>query len=498
VGSFFGFDFERVGGLRVSSFLACPESYCDWSFFVRSPGFISTIISFPRLVSAHLAPSRRIDQDNVDAVLLGFLPGPLAGDALLDILTGYVNPSAKLPITYPKYEDGGGIPYLHAISDLCTKGDASQPAPHYDNGPCEVQWPFGHGLSYTTFDYSDLQVSSTVLQSRRSGESVGVDEHSRIEDDLIVSVTIQNSGDQAGSETALFFSFDEFRLVTPEYKRLRGFEKVWLEPGESQRVSITISMKDLRFVGPHDDTHYILQNGLAFRVGVGAHTDCRNTAEDRENGSVCSPVVTIRTEDDYVGACEAACDLWASSGCGDYFDMNGDMCWGLCTSMHDDYTLQMNNDGWYVLFSIIFTGRWRFWKAWQFLFRFPSLELFLTYCCAIHCTSQKRGWNYVSCLEDVVLGNSFRNKDHSHCWKMTSFCRDVFTTEHMDQFGRGDSKMLDNGDGLHDTMSLALGLVSGVLASILIYYGIRGGFTRREDDSYGDVQFSSIPGGELS
>ncbi len=67
------------------------------------------------------SPSKFLFEEHVDAVLLDFLPGPLAGDAMADIFTGRVNPGAKLPIAYPKYEDGGGIPYLHAISDMCTK-----------------------------------------------------------------------------------------------------------------------------------------------------------------------------------------------------------------------------------------------------------------------------------------------------------------------------------------------------------------------------------------
>ena len=259
----------------------------------------------------------------------------------MDIITGRVNPSAKLPITYPKYEDLGGVPYLHSVSDMCTKGEPTEPLPHYENVPCEVQWPFGHGLSYTTFEYSDLTLSDTIIKSQRLAAQDGL--HSRIEDDLTVSVKVQNSGPVAGSETVLFFTFDEFRDTTPEYKRLRGFKKVWLEPGQSAQVQVTIPMDDLRFVGPHDDSHYILQDGLEFRVGVGANTDCRQMTGD---SSACSQVVTIRTDEDYVGACEAACDIWSSSGCFDYYHMTSGTCWDLCTSIHGDLDLQMNNDGW--------------------------------------------------------------------------------------------------------------------------------------------------------
>jgi beta-glucosidase len=84
-------------------------------------------------------------QDFADAILLGFLPGPSGGQAVVDIISGKVNPSARLPITYPMYEDGGGSPYFHTISDQCTKA-GENPLPHYDYVQCEVQWSFGFGL----------------------------------------------------------------------------------------------------------------------------------------------------------------------------------------------------------------------------------------------------------------------------------------------------------------------------------------------------------------
>ena len=92
-----------------------------------------------------------------DAVLVGFLPGPDAGQAVVDILSGKVNPSGRMPLTYPKYQDGGGIPYYHSVSDQCTSGDG--PLPHWSYVPCEVQWHFGHGHSYTQFE---TLISSSV------------------------------------------------------------------------------------------------------------------------------------------------------------------------------------------------------------------------------------------------------------------------------------------------------------------------------------------------
>lgn len=290
-------------------------------------------------------------------MLVGFLPGPLAGQAVLDILTGRFNPSAKLPLTYPKYEDGGGIPYMHAVSDKCTKGDPEQPLPHFEYAPCEVQWPFGHGLSYTTFEYEGLRLSTNILAYRRGKTdnnkklmttSSTIVTPSNGANELTVGVTVINSGARAGAETILVFSFDEFRGTTPEYKQLRAFEKVFLQPGQSKYVNITIPLDDFRFVGPHDDSHYILQDGLRFRVGIGAETDCRSSGV--ESNALCSDPITISLDENYVAACEAACNVWESSGCMDTFHMATDKCWSMCSSIHQDTsgTLQMNNDGWYV------------------------------------------------------------------------------------------------------------------------------------------------------
>ena len=106
----------------------------------------------------------------MDAVIIGFLPDLFAGNVIAEFLTGRSNPSGKLPLTYPKDEDLGGLPYLHSVSIMCTSAigttgndnddetTTTTTLPHYYNVPCEVQWPFGHGLSYTQFTSSDLQV----------------------------------------------------------------------------------------------------------------------------------------------------------------------------------------------------------------------------------------------------------------------------------------------------------------------------------------------------
>ncbi len=219
---------------------------------------------------SHTCVLLHLRQDNSDAVLIGFLPGPSAGQAVVNIISGLTNPSGRLPVTYPKFEDGGGLPYFHTISDQCTQGKGDEPMPHYQYVPCEVQWPFGHGLSYTSFSYSNLTLS---LQSINYVPSVH--RHMQENGKLTVSVTVKNIGTMSGSEVVFFFTFDESRHTTPEYKRLRSFQKVHLKVGDETTVSMDLTADDLKYIGPHDETHWIIEDGQQFRVGVGATTDCR-------------------------------------------------------------------------------------------------------------------------------------------------------------------------------------------------------------------------------
>ena len=403
----------------------------------------------------------------MDAVFVGLLPGPLAGNVIADFLTGRVSPNARLPLTYPKHQDLSGIPYFHEVSDMCTR-DTGGTLPHWKNVPCEVQWPFGHGLTYAQFSYGDLLLSTTTLRQRwHDGDHTT---ELNAYEELTVAVRVTNTGDVAGAETVLFFTFDEFRSTTPEYKRLRGYEKVWLEPGEAKDVSITISLQDdLRFVGPHDDSHYILQDGLEFRVGIGSGSDCRSNPD--ADGNICSEVVTIRTEEDYIGACEAACNVWKESG--ENCAKNAFLpkarttsaaiaaCRKSCAGANslDEADATLKNDGW--------------------------------------------GWNYVKCLEPIVWNEQFDSE--KDCWKLTSFCRDVTQTIGMDEFGNSNSSIgdfagsNDNSDALPSAIIVAM--FSGAIASAMIVRAIRAGFSttpnihpkhNAQGGKYIDVEFSAI------
>ena len=162
------------------------------------------------------------------AVVHVMLPGNYGGDALANLLAGDANFSAKMPYTYPKH-----------INALAT----------YDYKPCEnigqmggnynydsvmdIQWPFGFGLSYTTYKYSNLKVDKPQFTA---------------DDVLTFSVDVTNTGSMAGKESVLLYSKDLVASSTPDNIRLRNFEKISLRPGETKTVTMTLKGSDLAFV----------------------------------------------------------------------------------------------------------------------------------------------------------------------------------------------------------------------------------------------------------
>jgi beta-glucosidase len=161
------------------------------------------------------------------AILDVFLPGNYGADALADILTGDVNPSGKLPITYPRYTNAL-VSYIHKPSE----GDNNP-----QGGMFKPQYPFGFGLSYTNFSYSNLTLNKN---------SFGPDETATI------TVTVKNTGSRDGKEVVQLFISDLLASFTPDVKRLRGFEKIDLKAGESKSVSFKVPMKQLAFVNPNN------------------------------------------------------------------------------------------------------------------------------------------------------------------------------------------------------------------------------------------------------
>lgn len=191
------------------------------------------------------------------AIVHIMLPGNYGGDALANLLAGDANFSAKLPYTYPK-EINSLANYDYKVSE---EVGTMAGAYNYD-AKVSLQWPFGYGLSYTTFEYANLKVDKANFTA---------------DDVLTVTVDVKNTGSRAGKESVLLYSSDLIASIVPDNKRLRCFTKISLEPGETKTVSFTLPAKDLAFVGA--DGRWTLEEGdFLLRVArLTAPTTCTKT-----------------------------------------------------------------------------------------------------------------------------------------------------------------------------------------------------------------------------
>ena len=161
------------------------------------------------------------------AVVDVLLPGNYGGDALAALISGEENFSGKLPFTYPKYIS------KHTTYDYKPAEQQGTMSGAYNySADVDSQWPFGHGLSYTAYKYSNMTVSATEF---------GVD------DVLKVTVDVTNVGAREGKESVLLFSSDLYASQTPDVRRLRAFDKVSIEPGQTVTVEFEVAAKDLAF-----------------------------------------------------------------------------------------------------------------------------------------------------------------------------------------------------------------------------------------------------------
>ncbi|MDE7190638.1 MAG: glycoside hydrolase family 3 C-terminal domain-containing protein [Muribaculaceae bacterium] len=167
------------------------------------------------------------------------LPGNYGGDALAQLLSGKQNFSARLPYTYPKWTNALAT-YDHKPSETVPMMAGA----YGYTADIDVQWPFGYGLSYTTFEYSDLTVDKTQFTA---------------DDTLKISVNVKNTGNREGMEPVILFSSDLVATVTPDAYRVRGFDKISLKPGESKKVEFSIPASDLAFV--NYDNRWTLEAG---------------------------------------------------------------------------------------------------------------------------------------------------------------------------------------------------------------------------------------------
>tara|TARA_B110000014_G_scaffold135331_1_gene93608 strand:- start:43 stop:2259 length:2217 start_codon:yes stop_codon:yes gene_type:complete len=195
-------------------------------------------IGRPRLISEI--------ESKVNAVINIYLPGNFGGDALADILYGSVNPSGKLPYSYPLYSNSL-IPYNYKPAEVQNN---AQGAYNYV-GEVNNLYDFGFGLSYTSFEYSNLKLNSNQFSKNEN---------------IYLSVDIKNTGEIEGKEVIQVYSKDHYASLTPDIKRLRAFKKIKLKPGEIKNVKFEIQVKDLGFVN-YQNKHVVETGKFDLMVG---------------------------------------------------------------------------------------------------------------------------------------------------------------------------------------------------------------------------------------
>ena len=256
---------------RADVIIACigENSYCE------TPGNLSNLTMSENqrnLVKALAATGKpvililnqgrpRIINDIVPlakAVVNVMLPSNYGGDALANLLAGDANFSGKMPFTYPKH--------INALANYDYKPceNMGQMGGNYNyDSVMDVQWNFGDGLSYTTYNYSNLKIDKTSFTA---------------DDVLTVSVDVTNTGKVAGKESVLLYSKDLVASSTPDNIRLRNFEKVALNPGETKTVTMQLKGSDLAFVGY--DGKWRLEKG-DFTIKCGGQTLDINCTETK-------------------------------------------------------------------------------------------------------------------------------------------------------------------------------------------------------------------------
>lgn len=201
--------------------------------------------------------------DKADAIIYAFWLGAEAGNALANVISGDVNPSGKLPMTFPR--SVGQIPlfynYLNTGRPVTRPGDIHYRSAYIDS-PNSPRYAFGHGLSYTTFNYTDLKLDQEVLKKGQP---------------LKVSFTLTNTGSYAGEEVVQLYLQDKVASVVRPVKELKDFEKVMLKAGESKTISFVINPEKLAFYKPN--AGWITEPGT-FKLMLGTSSDAIKLERD--------------------------------------------------------------------------------------------------------------------------------------------------------------------------------------------------------------------------
>ena len=195
--------------------------------------------------------------EKASAILYAWHPGTRAGDALADILSGDYNPSGKLVMSIPVNE--GQIPIYYNAKATGRPFDASDKyTSKYLDVSNRALYPFGFGLSYSSFEYGELRLDRDEIS---------------MNDSLVASVIVRNTGEFGGQEVVQLYIRDRVGSLTRPVKELKGFQKISLEAGESREISFSLSEKDLRFI--NGKLEYMAEAG-AFEIFIGTDSETGN------------------------------------------------------------------------------------------------------------------------------------------------------------------------------------------------------------------------------
>jgi beta-glucosidase len=224
---------ETPGNIETLNLDQAQVDLANAALATGKPVVLLTLGGRPRIITSIA--------ERASGVILGFLPGMEGGEAIADILYGDYNPNGKLPITYPR-NTNGITPYDY------------KPIESFEQNTYNPLYPFGHGLSYTTFETSGLKIEKDKISMGKN---------------IKVTVNVKNTGTIKGKEAVLLYINDVAASVTRPNKQLKAFKKVELNPGQSESLSFTLTPHDLSFIGV--DLKRIVEPG-DFKVMVGNET----------------------------------------------------------------------------------------------------------------------------------------------------------------------------------------------------------------------------------
>lgn len=194
------------------------------------------------------------EDQNMDAILETWYGGTMAGPAIVDVLFGEANPSGKISMTFPR--NVGQVPIYYNHKNTGRPFDPNQKyTTKYLDIPNTPLYPFGHGLSYTSFTYGDIKLSSTTVGKGKP---------------ITATITVTNSGQREGVETVQLYIRDLVGSITRPVKELKGLQKISLKPGESKEVSFQVSEEQLRFY--NSDLKLVSEPG-EFRIYIGGSSE---------------------------------------------------------------------------------------------------------------------------------------------------------------------------------------------------------------------------------